>query len=73
MAGLSIKEVLDGVEALDSRSGYAILTPELVSLRAVLGMTVRYYVSAVSATDDEDFPHFVMWEFFLVSFYFAVA
>ena len=45
----------------------AILTPELVSLGAVLGVAVGYYVSAVSASDDEDFPHSVVGEVFLVS------
>jgi hypothetical protein len=51
----------------------AILAPELVSLGAVLGVAVGYYVSAVPATDDEDFPHLVMGKFFLVSLCFAVA
>jgi len=69
LAGLSIKEVLAGVEALDSHFGYAIPAPELVPFWAVLGMTVCYYVSAVSAAYDEDFPHFVMGEVFLVLFY----
>jgi len=50
-----------------------ILTPELVSLGTVLGMTVGYYASAVPTPNDEDFPHFVMREFFLVPFYVAVA
>jgi hypothetical protein len=50
-----------------------ILAPELVSLGAVLGVAVGYYVSAVPATDDEDFPHFVMGKLFLVSLYLAVA
>src|SRR2546422_7767269 len=45
----------------------AILTPELVSLGAVLGVAVGYYVSAVPATDDEDFPHFVIGEVFLMA------
>jgi hypothetical protein len=44
-----------------------ILAPELVSFRAVLGVTVGYYVSAVSASDDEDFPHSVVGEVFLVA------
>jgi len=70
---LSIKEVLDGVEALDARFGYTILAPELVSLGAILGVAVRYNVSAVSAADDEDSPHFVMWKLFLVPFDVGVA
>jgi hypothetical protein len=44
-----------------------IFAPELVSFWAVLGVAVSYNVSAVSASDDEDFPHFVVGEVFLVS------
>jgi hypothetical protein len=65
--------VLDGVEVLDACFGDAVLTPELVSLGAVLGVAVGYNVSAVPAADDEDFPHFVMGEFFLVPLYVVVA
>jgi hypothetical protein len=50
----------------------AILTPELVSLRAVLGIAVGYNVSAEAASDDEDPPHLVMREVFLVPFYVIV-
>jgi hypothetical protein len=57
---LSIKAVLGGVEVLDACFGDAVLAPELVSLGAVLGVAVGYDVSAEAATDDEDFPHFVM-------------
>jgi hypothetical protein len=48
------------VEVLDACFGDAVLAPELVSLGAVLGVAVGYDVSAEAATDDEDFPHFVM-------------
>jgi len=72
LAGLSIKEVLGGVEALDSRFGYAILAPELVPFWAVLGVAVCYYVFAVSAPYNEEFPHFVTWKFLLVPFYIDV-
>ena len=51
----------------------AILAPELVSRGAVLGVAVCYDVSAEAATEDEDFPHFVMWKILLVSFHVAVA
>jgi hypothetical protein len=51
----------------------AILAPELVSRGAVLGVAVCYDVSAEAAADDEDFPHFVMGKFLLVSLYLAVA
>ena len=73
MARLSIKEVLGCVEALDACFCDAVLAPELVPLGAVLCVAVGYYVSAVSAADDEDFTHLVMWKVFLVSFYVAVA
>ena len=71
--GLSINGVLGSVEVLNACFGYAVLAPELVSLGAVLGVAVGYDVSAEAATDDEDLPHFVMWKFFLVSLYLAVA
>ena len=73
LAGMSINGVLGGVELLDACFSDAVLAPELVSLGAVLGVAVGYDVSAEAATDDEDFPHFVMRKFFLVSFYVAVA
>jgi len=57
------------MEVLDACLRDAILAPELVPLRAVLGMAVGYYVSAVATADDEDFTHFVMRELFLVPFY----
>ena len=73
MARLSINGVLGGVEVLDACFGNAVLAPELVSLGAVLGVAVGYNVSAVSAANDEDFPHLVMWKVFLVPFYVIVA
>ena len=69
MVRLSINGVLDRVEVLDACFSDTILAPELVSFGAVLGVAVGYYVSAVSAADDEDFPHLVMGKFFLVPFY----
>ncbi len=73
MARPSINGVLRGVEVLDACFGDAVLAPELVSLGAVLGVAVVYYVSAVPTADDEDFSHLVMWKVFLVPFYVAVA
>src|SRR5437660_310313 len=73
LARLSINGMLGGVEVLDACFGNAVLAPELVSLGAVLGVAVGYNVSAVSAANDEDFPHLVMWKFFLVPLYVAVA
>ena len=73
LARLGINGVLGGVEVLDACFGDAVLAPELISLGAVLGVAVCYYVSAVAAADDEDFPHLVMWKFFLMSLYVAVA
>ena len=70
---LSINGVLDGVEVLDACFSDAVLAPELVSFRAVLGVAVGYYVSAVSATEDEDLAHLVMGQFFLVPFYLFVS
>ena len=72
-AWLNINGVLGGVEVLGPRFGDTVFAPELVSLRAVLGVAVGYYVSAVAAADDEDFTHFVMWKFFLVTFHVSVA
>ena len=46
-----------------------VFAPELVSLEAVLGVAVGYYVSAVSAANDENFTHLVMWKVSLVLFY----
>ena len=66
-------EVLDGVEVLDACFSHTIFAPELVSFGAVLGVAVGYYVSAVSASYDEDFPHLVVWKLFLVSFYLVVV
>jgi|SRR6266571_3168978 len=51
----------------------AILAPELVSFGAVLGAAICYDVSAEDATDDENFPHFVMGKILLVLLYLAVA
>src|SRR5947208_11581353 len=62
LARLSINGMLGGVEVLDACYGNAVLAPELVSLGAVLGVAVGYNVSAVSAANDEDFPHLVMWK-----------
>ncbi len=73
MARPSINGVLGGVEVLDACFSDAVLAPELVSLGAVLGMAVSYYISAVAASNDEDLPHLVMWKFLLVSLYVAVA
>jgi hypothetical protein len=61
------------MEVLDACFGDAVLAPELVSLGGVLGVAVGYDASAEAATSDEDFPHFVMWKFFLVFLYVAVA
>ena len=72
-AGLTIKEVLGGVEALNACFGDAVLAPELVPFGAVLSVAVCHYVSAVSAPNDEDFPHLMMWKLFLVSLYLVVA
>jgi len=72
LARLSIKEVLGAVETLNARFGDAVLAPELVSLGAVLGVAVGYYVSAVSAANDENFTHLVMWKVFLVLFHIDV-
>jgi len=69
---LSINEVLGGVEALNARFGDTVLAPELVSLWAVLGVAIGYYVSVASAADDEDFTHLVMWKVSLVPFYIDV-
>jgi hypothetical protein len=73
LARLSIKEVLGGVEPLDACFGDTILAPELVPLGAILGVTVGYYVPAIPAADDEDFPHLVMWKLFLMPFDVGVA
>ncbi len=73
MARLSIKEVLGRAEPLNACFGNTVLAPELVPLGAILGEAVRYNVSAVSALDDEDFPHLVMWKLFLMLLYFIVA
>ncbi len=70
---LSIKEVLSRMEALNACFGNAVLAPELVSLGAILSVAVGYNVSAETAANDEDFPHLVMWKFFLVPLYVAVA
>jgi hypothetical protein len=70
---LSIKEVLGGVEAVNARFGDAVLAPELIPFGAILGVAVCYYVSTVSASDNEDFTQLVMWKVFLMSFYVAVA
>ena len=72
MARLSINGVLGGVEVLNACFGDAVLAPEPVFLGAVLGMAVGHDVSTEAAANDEDFPHFVMWKFLLVSFYVAV-
>jgi len=64
--------LLGGVEVLDARFGDAVLAPELVSLGAVLCVAIGYYVLAVSAANDEDFAHLVMWKFFLVPSYIDV-
>ena len=73
LARLSINGVLGGVEVLDACFRDAVLAPELVSLRAVLGVAVSYYVSAISAANDEDFTHLVMWKLLPVTLYVAVA
>ncbi len=70
---LGINGVLDGVEALEACFSDTIFAPELVSFGAVLGVAVGYYVSAVSAPYDEDFPHLVVWKLFLVSFYLVIV
>jgi len=70
---LSINGVLGGVEVLDACFGEAGFAPELVYLRAILGVAVGYSVSATAAADDEDFPHLVMGEFLFVLIYVAVA
>src|SRR5207302_8824888 len=57
LAKLSINGVLGGVEVLDACFGDAVLAPELVSLGAILGVAVSYYVPAISAANDEDFTH----------------
>ena len=72
-SGRSIKEVLAGVEALDTCFRDAGLTPEPVSLRAILGMAVGYNVSATVAAHDEDLPHLMMRKLFFVLFYVSVA
>jgi hypothetical protein len=73
LAELSIKEVLDSVEALYARLRDAILAPEPVPLRAILCVAVCYYVSAVSTPNDEDFPHLMIRKLFLMSLYLVVA
>ena len=73
MARLSINGVLGGMEVLDACFGDTVFAPELVSLGAVLGVAVGYNVSAEAAADNENFPHFVMWKFFLVTFHVSVA
>ena len=61
------------MEAPNACFGNAVLAPELVSLGAILSVTIGHYVSTVSATNNEDFPHFVMWKFFLVSLDVAIS
>ena len=48
------------MEVCDAGLGDAVLTPELVSLRAVLGVAVGDDVSAALAADDEYLPHLVV-------------
>jgi hypothetical protein len=72
-ARMSIKEVLGCVETLNACFRDAVLTPELVSFGAVLGVAIGYDVSAVSAPDDEYLPQLVMWKFFLVPLYLTVT
>ena len=54
------------MEALDARYGYAVLAPELIPLRTILGVAVRHDVSALLASDGEDLPHLMMRHFLLV-------
>ena len=48
------------MEVRDACFGDTVLTPELVSLRAVLGMAICDDVSAAFAADDEYLPHLVV-------------
>jgi hypothetical protein len=61
------------VEALNACLGDTVLAPELVSFGAVLCVAIGYHGSAISASNDEDFPHLVMWQFFLVPFDIRIA
>jgi len=61
------------VKILDSLFSNAIFAPELVSLRAVLCVTIGYDVSTMTAPDDEHLSHFVKGKIFLVTFNVNVA
>ena len=61
------------MEVRDACFGDAVLAPELVSLRAVLGVAVGDDVSAMTAADDEDLAHLVIGKFFLVLLHFVVS
>ena len=62
----SIKTVLAGVKTVDPRFRDTILTPELVSFGAVLGIGVSDHVSAFAASKNHDSSHLVMGKFSLV-------
>jgi len=63
---LTIKAVLGRVEDFSAGFRDAVLTPELVSLGAVLRVGVGNYVSATAAPEDHDPPHFMMGKILLV-------
>lgn len=73
LVSLSINGVLGPVEVPDACFYDAVLAPELVSLRAVLGVAIGHDVSTEAASDDEDFPHFVIWKVPLVPLHLVVA
>ena len=61
------------MEVRDACLGDAVLTPELVSLRAVLSVAIGNDVSATFAANNEHLPHLVIGQLVLVLLDFLVT